>query len=283
MRWAEISTALPLWQVERAAAVLLRECPAGFSDTAAGRGRRVLRAYLPADPVGRATLARLRRGLAHGVPGAAVTVRVIDDAVWHEAWKAHARPVRIGRLLILPTWWPDAGRRGDAVVRLDPGMAFGSGEHATTQLCLRAVERYVRPGGTVVDVGTGSGILAMAAARIGARRVVAVDSDPVAVNVARVNVRANGLTRRVAVRLAGGLRDVRVRADFIVANLTAQTLTGVLRDVHRRLAPGGRFVGSGFGPSRTREITRGVTGSGLRVVGVTALRGWRAIHAVRPP
>lgn len=239
----------------------------------------MLRAYLPSTRVGRSTLSRLRRALARGAASGTVGVRVVGDTDWVGVWRAHAKPFQVGRLTVLPAWMRPRIRPGQVLIRLDAGQAFGSGEHPSTQLCLGAVERHVRGGETVLDLGTGSGILAIAAARLGARRILAMDDDETAVSVARANVRANGVERRVTVRHASGLDRVRLRADLIVANLTPEILAGILPHVGRCLAPGGRFVGSGFGPARVTEVARLVRESGLRVVVVEARRGWRTVHA----
>lgn len=266
-------------QAERAGDLLLRCCPQGFSDTAAQHRLRVLRVYLPGGPISRSALPRLRRDLARAVGPVAIETRGVEDTAWLDAWKTHARPIHIGRLAIQPSWLPGIRARGRTVVRLDPGMAFGSGEHPSTQLCLAAVERYARGGARVIDVGTGSGILAIAAARLGAGRVLAVDNDPIAVAVARVNVRANHVAGRVRLRTGSGLARVRFRADLIVANLTADLLPAILRDVAHCLAPGGRFVGAGFGTSRVAEVQRALAEAGLRATRIDHLRGWRSVHA----
>lgn len=281
MTWLEVSINVRPSQVEPVAAVALRYAPRGFAEEPGGRGRRrVLRLHIAAGPAGRAVVWRLRRDLRSVAPEARLAFRTVRDAGWRDAWKAHARPVTIGRLTVVPAWWPRSPAPDRVGVRLDPGMAFGSGEHQTTQLCLAAIERHLRPGATVIDVGTGSGILAIAAAKLGAARVLAIDNDPVAVKIARSNARANGVGGRVAVRLAGDLGRTRLRADLIVANLTAQTLPGILRGASRRLTPGGRFVGSGFGPTGVRQVVRELSAVGLRVTHVASLRGWRAVHAV---
>ncbi len=280
VRWLEVAVSVRPAQTERAGALLLRYCPQGFSETVARYRRHVLRIYLPGGAVSRSALHRLRRDLARTVEPAAIETRVVEDTVWVAAWKTHARPIRIGRLTIQPSWMPGRRARGQTVVRLDPGMAFGSGEHPSTQLCLAAVERHARKGVRVIDVGTGSGILAIAAARLGARRVLAIDSDPVAVAVARANVRANRVAGRVRVREASGLARVRFCADLIVANLTAHLLPAILRDAARCLARGGQFVGAGFGMARVTELERAMAAAGLRATRVEHLRGWRAVHAM---
>jgi ribosomal protein L11 methyltransferase len=279
--WTEVSLEVPRSAAEHAAAIVLTHCPQGLAEHGAGP-RRVLRAYLPGTAAGRAALARLRRDL-RTLPSARVRTRRVRDGRWHEAWKVWARPLTIGRLHILPTWWPAPRGEGRVVIRLDPGMAFGSGEHPTTQLCLAALERYVRGGSVVVDVGTGSGILAIAAARLGARRVVAVDSDGVAVGTARRNVRANRVASRVTVCVAEGLPRRRTRADLVVANLTAQTLPPVIAAARRHLRAGGRLVASGFGARHLQRVRAAMIAAGLRPVHVEARRGWRAVHAVAVP
>ncbi len=280
MRWLEVAVSVRSTQAERVGDLLLRYCPLGFSETAARHRRRVLRIYLPGGAVSRSALPRLRRDLARTVGPAAIESRVVEETAWLDAWKTHARLIRIGRLTILPTWMPERRARARTVVRLDPGMAFGSGEHPSTQLCLAAMERYVRSRARVIDVGTGSGILAVAAARLGAGRVLAIDNDPMAVAVARANIRANRVAGRVRVREGSGLARVRFRADLIVANLTADLLPVILRDVARCLVPGGRFVGAGFGAARVAEVQHAMVAAGLRSTHVDRLRGWRSVHAV---
>lgn len=281
MGWIEVAVSVAPAEAEAAGDCLLRFCPAGLVDGPGARGRRrVLRAYLPATGAGRTALAGLRRLLRKQVPFAQIVSRRVRDEDWARSWRDRARPVCIGRLVVQPPWMPARAPRGRVLVRLDAGQAFGSGEHPSTQLCLAAIERHVRGGETVLDLGTGSGILAIAAARLGAHRVLALDDDGIAVAVARANARANGVGRQVAVRRALGLGQVRLRADLVVANLTPEILVRVLPDVPRCLSPGGRFVGSGFGPARVAGVVARAEAAGLRVVGVEARRGWRAVHAV---
>jgi ribosomal protein L11 methyltransferase len=251
----------------------------------------LLRVYLPAGAAGRTALRALRRLLRGIVDRSHIRTRVVSDAGWASAWKLHARPFTVGRILIQPSGAPSAkthrfgrGHEGvRAVVALDPGMAFGSGDHPSTQLCLLAIDQHLQRGAQMIDLGTGSGILAIAAAWCGARRVLAIDNDPVAVAVARANVRRNGVARRVTVRRGARLRGVGRRADLIVANLTADILPLVVDDVPRCLAPGGRFVASGFGSVRVAGVRRCVEAAGLRVVATRRLRGWCAVHAVARP
>jgi ribosomal protein L11 methyltransferase len=186
-RWAEVEVAVQGDAREIVGAVLMHVagCP-GYAETAS-----TVTGYLPVDDRLEGTLHALRNALRE-LPDAAtgvnpeITIRFVDEADWANAWKQFFTPQRIGRRLVVkPTWEEWAAAPGDVVVQIDPGMAFGTGLHATTRLCLRALEERIRLGMRVADVGTGSGILAVAAALLGASEVAAVDIDPLAVRIAR--------------------------------------------------------------------------------------------------
>jgi len=277
--WIEITVRVAPGRLDLTGDLLLQAAPQGIAEVAdVDTSRCSLRLYLPAGPAGRSALTTLRRRLA-GV-GADFATRLRSDASWTRAWKASGRRIRVGRLIVQPTWMrrPAGGRT--RVVRLNPGLAFGSGEHESTQLCLRAIARHVQPGATVVDLGTGSGILAIAAAKLGATHVLAIDNDPVAVAVARANVRTNRVGRAVRVRRDEGLSAVRLRADVLVANLTADTLAPVIPEARRCLAAAGRFVVSGFTTPRLPDVRRLLEAAGYAVAAVDRQRAWRAVHAV---
>lgn len=282
MKWIEISVRVLPSQVELAGDHLRGLAWQGLWESAdKGGRRRVLRAYVPATATGGAAIRGLRRALSPAVSAASVRTRIVQDTTWANAWKARARRIGIGALVIQPSWMKESVP-GRVVVRVDAGMAFGSGEHPSTRLCLRAIERHVRRDATVIDVGTGSGILAIAAAKLGAARVVAIDNDPTAIDVARANVRANRVARQVQVARSDGLARVRARADLITANLTADTLGPILADVRRCLGPGGRFIAAGFGAARVRDVRLQLARAALRVTATEQLRGWCAVHAMKP-
>ncbi len=267
--------------------------------------RRVrLRCYLPPSRLLPVTLRALRaqiRALARfGLdPGPVrVTRRFVPVRKWATAWRSYVLPVRVGRLVVKPSWIPAPKPSGLTVIEIDPGMAFGTGSHPTTRLCLRVLQDYVacreRPlagprrsratrrraqgeGPVVFDVGTGSGILAIAAARLGAARVWAVDDDPVAVAVARENARQNGVASRVRVVRGTGLGRAPGRADLVLANLIAETIIPVLARVSRHLVPGGVFVGSGIIAGRLSAVERAARTAGLRRLRVLAQGEWRAV------
>lgn len=246
-----------------------------------------LRCYLPPSRARAVTLRLLRarvRGLVrYGLdPGrSSVACRTVEIGRWVRAWRKAVRPVHFGRLVIAPTWVRVPSRPGRIVVRIDPGMAFGSGAHPSTRLCLRALLRHLRPADgarrTVVDVGTGSAVLAIAAARLGAVRVWARDIDPEAVAIARSNVRANGVAGRVSVVRGAGVGDPPVPPTLIVANIVADTIIPMLPEARARLAPGGVFIGSGIVADRVREVLAAARACAFRRMEVLASGEWRAV------
>lgn len=210
-------------------------------------GEHLVKAYLPYDRVARVKVRQVRTALGHlqafGLgPIGAARLRRLDEEDWLESWKASFTPMRIGRFLIRPTW-AAAADPGDAIVlELDPGMAFGTGLHPTTRQCLETLSRLELAGRSLLDVGTGSGILAIAAAKRGAAPVVATDVDELAVRAARENCERNGVS---AVVLEGSAADAGGTFDVVVANIVAATLQSIAADLRARLAPGGALVVAG--------------------------------------
>ena len=174
-------------------------------------------------------------------------VNALQETDWAEAWKKHFFVHRVGqRLVIVPSWRRHSPKPGDLSIRLDPGMAFGTGLHPTTRLCLQALESDVPRGGSVLDLGTGSGILAIAAAKLGAQRVLALDLEALAVRVARENVARNRLTRRIKVRQATlPLEAHDERVDLIAANISFRVLRDLADSLAGALAPNGLALLSG--------------------------------------
>ena len=210
----------------------------------------IVRAYLAADDQLRTKKRHVEEALWHlGQiwPIPEPTFRPVVEADWAEAWKAQLKVLHIGQhIVIRPSWLDYAPALNDVVIDLDPGMAFGTGLHPTTQLCLEALEGLVRPRMKVLDLGTGSGILAIAAAKLGARSVTAVDNDPVAVKTARENVTANGVQETVDVA-RGSLGDVAGRYDLVVVNILARVIVEMLQEgLGSRLRSGGKLVAAGI-------------------------------------
>jgi ribosomal protein L11 methyltransferase len=203
-------------------------------------------------------LAARHPGLVLGKP----SLSKVRSEDWSSSWKAHFKPVRVGRrLLVVPSWEEPHARPDDIVLRLDPGMAFGTGGHETTRLCLELLERIMDGmpltlSPAVLDLGTGSGILAMAAVRLGAGRVRAVDIDPQAVEVARENLAANGMEQLVECSTTP-LEALTESYDVILANILAEELVRLAPNLVERLAPGGMLILSGILAEKEGLVQRG--------------------------
>ena len=208
----------------------------------------------------------------------AVSWKAVADEDWAETWKEFFHTEKIGaRTVIKPTWEEYEAKAREIVVELDPGAAFGTGQHATTSLCIRALEDLVRPGMTVFDVGTGSGVLAIVAAKLGAKRVEAVDFDPVAVRVARENVRQNGAEGIVHTERSDLLKSVEGKADLIIANIIADIIVRLFGEVKGSLAAGGTMLLSGIIEDRLPDVVEAAALHGFAVEKIEQEKGWAAV------
>lgn len=245
----------------------------------------IIRAYMVAD--GRAEAARALLDVAlsaRSLPPAVYSL--VDDQDWAEAWKAHYHTTRIGRnFVIRPLWEEYDAQPDDRVISLDPGMAFGTGTHSTTRLCLMSLEDLMRPGLSVLDLGCGSGILAIAAAKMGASHVLAVDIDPVAADITAENAAINGVAGMITAQ-QGTLETVRGSArrfDLLLANILARIIIEMcdhgLGDIVR---PGGTAIFSGIINEQVDDVRAALTGAGYHVTNVRVEGDWVSIEAVRP-
>jgi ribosomal protein L11 methyltransferase len=235
--------------------------------TPRGGADHTVKAYLIEDGEAFAKVSDARDALGHlqafGLgPIGELAVRSVEDADWLEAWKASFTPIRVGAFLVRPTW-SDASAEGAITLALDPGMAFGTGLHPTTQQCLIALGEVGLAGARVLDVGTGSGILAIAAARLGAREVVAVDTDRLAVEAARENAVGNAV--RVDVRL-GSATDVGGRFDILLANLVGPVLVQLAPHLRARLGTAGSLIAAGITAQAEPDVLAAFSVEGLSVV-----------------
>jgi len=199
---------------------------------------------------------------------------------WENNWKAYFHPLPVGeRLLIQPVWEKPADPRGRAVLLLEPGLAFGSGAHATTRLCMEALEHAIAPGCAVLDIGCGSGILSVAAMLLGANRALGVDIDPMAVASARENAARNALPCEF---IQGDLTlGISGQFDVIVSNIVADAIITLSGQIAPHLKPGGVWVSSGIIDTRETEALSALAANGWIVVGRQAQEGWVCIAARR--
>lgn len=303
--WLELSVAADLEAVEAVSEILGRVAPGGTSVEPAydlvdeGLGARidptrpaVVRAYLPAadETLAARAVATASEALGHlqafGLrPIGELITRTVHEADWADAWKAHFPVLRVGRRLVIrPTWRRHRRGPDDVVLALDPGMAFGTGLHPTTRLCLAALEaladRGVTAGARVLDVGSGSGILAIAAAKLGAAGCLGIDTDPIAVEATLANAARNDLAGIVEAR-AGSLPSGGGPFDVVLANLIASLLVSLAAPLRDELRPGGTLVASGIFVDREDEVRRAFEAVGLVVRGRTAEGEWVALEAGR--
>lgn len=229
-----------------------------------------------------------RAAFAAAGVAAELSERTVAEEDWAESWKEHFHVERFGRrIVVVPSWRTHAPAPDDVVITLDPGMAFGTGQHETTRMCLEALERAVRPGMAVLDAGCGSGILSLAAAKLGAGAVLAVDVDPDCVRVTRENAGANGVDTTVTAA-TGSLGEAWPfdepadgRFDVVVANIIARVVIEIAGPLVRALKPGGRLIVSGVIGEREREVADALAAAGAGVESTRAMGDWRCIEAVR--
>ncbi|MGX8126569.1 50S ribosomal protein L11 methyltransferase [Clostridioides difficile] len=207
-----------------------------------------------------------------------VSLDQVNEADWANAWKAYYKPTKVGqRVVVKPTWEDYTMQEGDLIIELDPGMAFGTGTHETTSMCIRELEKYVNKDSKVFDIGCGSGILAIAAAKLGAKEVIAVDLDEVAVKVAKENVIENKVEENVSV-MHGNLTDViKDKADVIVANIIADIIKILAKDVQNFMKEDAIFISSGIILDKVEEVKESLIENGFEIVEVQKLGEWSAI------
>ena len=302
-QWLELSLVVDGELAEAVAEVLSRYAPGGVAVESTGirdetegegvpEGPLRVAAYLPVDH----RLSEVRRQIEEALghlsairPLPMVRTRWIREADWAEQWKAHYRPVTVGeRLVIVPAWMENPLPERIPLF-LDPGMAFGTGMHPTTQMCLAEVERLVRPGMTVLDIGCGSGILSVAALKLGAAQAVGVDTDPEAVRAARANAGRNGVGARFAA-LAGSVAEVLAgkgpvtQAPLVLANILVGVLVRLLREerLAETVAPAGHLVLSGILEGQEAEVHQAARAVGLTLAHRRQVEDWVTLTYLRP-
>ncbi|WP_145332155.1 50S ribosomal protein L11 methyltransferase [Paenibacillus xylanexedens] len=216
--------------------------------------------------------------------------RTVDENDWATAWKQYFKPVRISdRLTIKPTWEEYTPESTDEkIIELDPGMAFGTGTHPTTTLCLRTLENVIQGGEEVIDVGTGSGILSIGAIHLGAKHVLALDLDPVAVTSAMENVELNKMQQQITVKESDllsvlGSQDpalgVKLPVQIIVANILAEVILLFVDDVYNALESGGIYIVSGIWKNKEQVVHDALVASGFEVRAIEREEDWLAFEA----
>lgn len=213
-----------------------------------------------------------------------LTLSGMKEEDWANSWKKYYKPIRIAhRLMVVPTWEEYEPQEGDLILKMDPGMAFGTGTHETTRLCATLTEDYMKPGARVLDVGTGSGILAIAASKLGAGEVMAYDIDPVAVRVAQENCDVNGCDN-VTCGISDLLAGVDTKGglyDFVCANIVADIIVRMADDILRYMKPGGLLAVSGIIDTQAERVHAALTRGGLTHILTRAENDWNAMLFTR--
>ncbi len=215
-------------------------------------------------------------------PGYVFRQKMSDDQDWAHNWKKYYKPFAISkRMVVKPIWedinaWPDF-RNAEIIIDIDPGMAFGSGTHETTSLCMKAIEKYTKPEDSFVDIGCGSGILGIAAAKLGAGKGILIDIDASACKIARENVMSNRVEDQLEVIQGDLLENVSAKVDFAVANIFAEIIISVTGDVHKILKNQGIFIASGIIKEKEELVVSYLTEHGFDILDITRDGGWIAI------
>ncbi|MCM3387983.1 50S ribosomal protein L11 methyltransferase [Ureibacillus chungkukjangi] len=250
----------------------------------------IVKAYLPVSSFLAETVEEIKLAIANlenfdiNVGENVFTMSEVHEEDWATAWKQYYHPVKISeRFTIVPTWEEYTPVNTDElIIELDPGMAFGTGTHPTTVMCLQALEKVVKEGNSVVDVGTGSGVLAIAAAMLGAEKVHALDLDAVAVKSAFENIVHNKVQDIATVHQGNLLDTVSEPADVVVANILAEIIMTFTDDAFSIVKPGGLYVTSGIINAKKEDVKKALVGSGFIIEEVLMMEDWVAIIARRP-
>lgn len=212
--------------------------------------------------------------------GFAVYEQLTDDQDWLYKWQEYFKPTKVSeKFIVKPTWEEYEGKTGELVIEIDPGMAFGTGTHETTSMCLRALEKYVQPNSKVLDVGCGSGILAIGAALLGSKEALGIEIDQDAVEIAKSNVELNKLQDKIDIRCGDLTNGVDYKVDIVVANLMADLVIKLTPDVSKHLKPGGIYISSGILNDKEEIVSEAITAAGFTIKEVLHDGEWCAIVA----
>jgi len=236
--------------------------------------------YVYEDSEIKDSIADIIEEVKNTVNGIEVVVNEANDDEWKDKWKEYFKPAKItDKLVVKPTWEEYEAKEGELVIEIDPGMAFGTGTHETTSLCLELIEKYIKEGDTLLDVGCGSGILAIAAGLLGASDVLGIEIDPVAVEIGNENVALNKLSDKISVIYGDLTKGVDYKADIVAANLMADLVKMLSPSVPAHLKEGGIYISSGILAVLAEEVSAVIEESGFEIVEIMVKGEWCAIAA----
>lgn len=211
--------------------------------------------------------------------GGKFSKEIIDDSDWKNNWKKFFKILKPNKtIVIVPTWEEYEKKDGEEIIKLEPGMAFGTGSHETTSLCIKKLEEYMKPGMKVLDIGTGSGILSIAASKLGASKVLGVDIDPMSVYIANENKKLNEVTNAEFI-VGDLLSKVKDKYDIVVSNILAEVIVTMTGDLHKFLNKDGIFISSGILKVKSAMVIDSLEANGFDILNVEDLNEWTSIVA----
>ncbi len=245
----------------------------------------IVKAYLPVTSFLAETVEEIKLAITNlinfdiNIGANEVTISEVNEEEWSTAWKKYYHPVKISnRFTIVPTWEIyEPVESDELIIELDPGMAFGTGTHPTTVMSLQALEKYIKEDSTVIDVGTGSGVLAIGSAMLGAKHIHALDLDEVAVQSAKLNVKLNKVQNQIDVVQGNLLDTVKEPADIVVANILAEIIMTFTMDAYTIVKPGGYFITSGIIETKKDDVKNSLENAGFQIEEVMMMEDWVTI------
>lgn len=247
-----------------------------------------IKTYIPDDDERRKTISKIKKSIENlrkfdiDIGKNLVTINDVDEEEWSTAWKKYYKPVQVSnKITITPTWERYKPKTKDElIIELDPGMAFGTGTHPTTKLCLQALEQWIEVNDLIIDVGCGSGILSIASALLGAKQVYAYDLDEVAVKSTKINARLNHSDQQIAVMKNNLLENINnFQADIIVSNILAEIIVQLTSDAWNNLKTDGLFITSGIIKDKKDMVIDSLQENGFKIIASDVLDGWVSIIA----
>jgi len=246
-----------------------------------------LKAYYPPETDIEETLKTIEDGIKSldgltNISGLEISAKEVHEQDWENEWKKYYKPVPVGkRIIIKPQWEEIDDESRDVVIELDPGMAFGTGTHETTRMCLALLEEFVTPESTLLDIGTGSGILSVGAAKLGCGKIVASDIDSVAVKVAKENAQLNGVADKIDIRCCDLTTGISGKYSIVVANIIADAVIMLSESAANFMADGGVYITSGIIEHRIDDVKEALTKYGFKIDRILREGEWAAIVCTR--
>ncbi len=247
-----------------------------------GKGEIIIKAYFPESEDLNKIIENIQNEIKRNPlienKNIQITLTLLDDNDWAHSWKKYYKPFKIGsNILIKPSWEDVEIEEGNILIELDPGMAFGTGTHETTWMCTEAIEKYIKKGDTLYDIGCGSGILSIVAVKLGAEKVIGVDLDPVCIKTSKENININDVENKIDIREGNLLEVVDQKADIIVSNIIAEVIAEMSKDLKAYIKDDGIFIASGIILEKISLVEDALKKSGFEILEIIRKNEWALI------